>query len=359
MNHLKYLLIGISLLLGAGNVWCDCQLSKANTWSDRTFAHIVSNRYELLLTDRLQTNQNLHLLCGGGQVVFSTTCQSNGHLNPPLPTTNCTVPLTPTVQAVRDPSCSHTMYRVGFPYQQQFLEIYRSCYQASTMTAYFSITKVYPTYLNSDGPPPTFDRDGLISPADVATFQRKSIYNQFERILGRHQRYIPNDKSSSFERGHLSPAGDHTFTRNLRQTNKYLNVMAQHQNINRSNWKIVENWVHRLFAVRQFDVLKVCTGTLGVLELDNTAGHPVQIFLATNKNPAPKWMYKIVSHLSGYKVVVLTYNNGWATVSPDPTSVCQRVSCPSSLTPNGTGFTFCCDPVHFISSNVPNLTGVC
>ncbi|XP_017031281.2 uncharacterized protein [Drosophila kikkawai] len=359
MNHLKYLLLGLSLLLVVGNVWTYCQLSKANTWTDRTFAQNVNNRFELLLTDRLQPNQLLYLLCGGGQAIFSTTCLSSGILYPPLPTTNCTVALAPAVEAVRDPSCPHTMYRVGFTYQQQFLEIYRSCYQASTMTAYFSITKVYPTYLNSDSPPPTFDRDGLISPADAATFQRSSVFNRFEAILGPHQNYVPTAQTPSFDRGHLSPAGDHTFPRNLRQTNKYLNVVAQHQNINRSNWKIVENWVHRLFSEHQFDVLKVCTGTLDVLELNNIRSQPRQVFLAPNKNPVPKWMYKIVSHLSGYKVVVLTYNNGWANQSLNPSSVCQMVNCPRSLNPNGNGFTFCCDPAHFISHNVPKLTGVC
>ncbi|KAH8280921.1 hypothetical protein KR054_005113, partial [Drosophila jambulina] len=341
------------------NVWTYCQLSKANTWTDRTFAQLVNFRYELLLTDRLETYDNLYLLCGGGGAVFSTTCQPNGHLSPALPTTNCTVPLAPAVQAVSDPSCSHTMYRVGFPFNNHFLEIYRSCYQAATMTAYFSITKVYPTYLNSDSPSPTFDRDGLISSADAATFQRSSVFKRFEAILGPHQTYVPTAQSPSFDRGHLSPAGDHTFSRNLRQTNKYLNVVAQHQNINRSNWKIVENWVHRLFAEHQFDVLKVCTGTLGVLELDNTRAQATQVYLATNKNPVPKWMYKIVSHLAGYKVVVLTYNNGWATNEPNPSAVCQRVRCPNSLNPNGSGYTFCCDPAQFIRHNVPNLTGVC
>ncbi|KAH8241155.1 hypothetical protein KR032_000600, partial [Drosophila birchii] len=349
----------ITFLLVVQNAWTYCQLSKPNTWTDRTFVHIVNNRYELLLTDRLQTNQVVHLLCGGTQPVFITTCQSQGHLNPPLPTSNCTVPLAPTVQAVSDPSCFHTMYRVGFPYQQQFLEIYRSCYQASTMTATFSITKVYPNFLNSDTPSPTFDRDRLISTADAATFQRSSVFNRFEAILGPHQNYVPTAQSPSFDRGHLSPAGDHTFPRNLRQTNKYLNVVAQHQNINRSNWKIVENWVHRLFAEHHFDVLKVCTGALGVLELDNTRRQPISVSLAPHKNPVPKWMYKIVSHLSGYKVVVLTYNNGWATQSPDPSSVCRRVSCPNSLNPTGTGYTFCCDPAQFLRNIVPNLTGVC
>ncbi|KAH8241154.1 hypothetical protein KR032_000601, partial [Drosophila birchii] len=334
----------IIFLSVVANVLSFCELSKANTWTDRTFAHIVNNRYELLLTDRLKTRQNLHMLCGGREGIFSTICQSNGKFNPPLPRTNCSVaPLAPSVERVDDSSCPHTMYSVGFRFQGSFLEIYRRCYDADTVTAHFSIGKVYPTYLNADRQANHFDRDNIISPADAASFQQRNIYNRFRTLLGPGQSYVTTPLSLSFDRGHLTPAAQYTFSRNLQQTNKYINVVPQHYQINRGNWRTVENWIDRLLSEGLYDVLKVCTGALGVLELEDT-----EIYLAPHKNPVPKWTYKIVSHLSGDRFVILTYNNGWATEAPDTSSVCHVVRCPDSLRPRGTGYTYCCHPSHFI-----------
>ncbi|KAI8044218.1 hypothetical protein M5D96_000369, partial [Drosophila gunungcola] len=263
-----------------GDVQGFCQLTQANTWTDRIFAHSVNNHYELLLTDRLEINQQISLLCGGNQAVFNTTCQKSDSLRPPT----------------------------------------------------------------------AFDQDGLISAADAASFQLSSIYNRFVYLFGSGQPYIASPQSLSFDRGHLTPVADYTFPNVLRQTNKYLNVVPQFYSINRSNWKIVENWVRD-----QKQVLNVCTGALGVLELGNT-----QIYLAPGKNPVPRWTYKIVHRANtNQKYVILTSNNGWETQMPNPASVCRVIACPSSLKPTGTGFTFCCDPIDFINRNVPNLRGSC
>jgi len=200
-----------------------------------------------------------------------------------------------------------------------------------------------------------FDKDGIITPADEATFQMNSIYNRFEYLFGSGQTYVPSSRSLSFDRGHLTPVADYSFPKILRQTNKYLNVVPQYYSINRSNWKIVENWVRG-----QKDVLNVCTGALGVLDLLNRNQQSVSIYLAPNKNPVPRWTYKIIRSLTtGIKYVILTSNNGWETQQPNPASVCKVTACPRTFNPTGTGYTFCCDPIDFIRRNVPNLAGVC
>ncbi|XP_052844546.1 uncharacterized protein LOC128257532 [Drosophila gunungcola] len=350
MYELRYLVISLSLFLIIGDVQGFCQLTQANTWTDRIFAHSVNNHYELLLTDRLEINQQISLLCGGNQAVFNTTCQKSGKFNPQLPKANCTKAIPPSVVPSSSSICAHTMYHVGFWFGNTFMELYRNCYAANTMTAFFSISTVYPTYLNSLRPPTAFDQDGLISAADAASFQLSSIYNRFVYLFGSGQPYIASPQSLSFDRGHLTPVADYTFPNVLRQTNKYLNVVPQFYSINRSNWKIVENWVRD-----QKQVLNVCTGALGVLELGNT-----QIYLAPGKNPVPRWTYKIVHRANtNQKYVILTSNNGWETQMPNPASVCRVIACPSSLKPTGTGFTFCCDPIDFINRNVPNLRGSC
>uniref|UniRef100_B3P5R4 Endonuclease n=1 Tax=Drosophila erecta TaxID=7220 RepID=B3P5R4_DROER len=262
MHELRYLLITLSLFLTVGNAKSYCQITQAETWTDRLFAHIVQNRYELLLTDRLQPNQQISLLCDGNAQVFTSTCQTSGQFSPALPSTNCSKAIQPSVVPTVSSTCPHTMYSVGFQFGNAFMELYRNCYDATTMTAYFSISLVYPTYLNSGRPPTAFDKDGIISPADEATFQQRSVYNRFTYLFGSGQTYVPSSKSLSFDRGHLTPVADYSFPKILRQTNKYLNVVPQYYSINRSNWKIVENWVRG-----QKDVLKVCTGSLDVLQL--------------------------------------------------------------------------------------------
>ncbi|BFF92374.1 uncharacterized protein DMAD_10448 [Drosophila madeirensis] len=128
-----------------------------------------------------------------------------------------------------------------------------------------------------------------------------------------------------FARGHLAPVGDFVFEKDIRLTSKYINVVAQFASINNGNWKIIENWVRRQLTSRTFDVLKVCTGALHVLQLSDTRGNWKDTsLLAPNKNPIPKWMYKIVSHISEAHFVFLTYNN----VRPTPesgTQICMYV----------------------------------
>ncbi|XP_043655076.1 uncharacterized protein LOC122621311 [Drosophila teissieri] len=333
---------------------CSCNITQAEAGTDRLFAHMVNNRYELLLTDRLEPNQQISLLCDGNAQVFTSKCLKNGHFSPALPKTNCLRAIPPSVVPTVDNTCPHTMYLVGFWYGNTFMELYRSCYDARTMKSYFSISMVYPTYLKSKRPPTAFDTDGIITPADEATFQLNSIYNRFEYLFGPGQSYVTSPRSFSFDRGHLTPFADYSFPKLRRQTNKYLNVVPQYNTINRSNWKIVENWVRG-----QKDILRVCTGALGVLELLDR-NQLVSIYLAPNMNPVPRWTYKIISSITtGIKYVILTSNNGWETQKPNPSSVCKVTACPTTLNPSGTGYTFCCDPIDFIRRNVPNLTGVC
>ncbi|XP_016997273.3 uncharacterized protein [Drosophila takahashii] len=252
------------------------------------------------------------------------------------------------------------MIRVGFRFGSTFMELYRNCYDIKTATAHFSINKVYPIYMSSDRPLTGFDRDNIISAADADSFQNKNIYQRFKALLGPRQPYIASIKSSSFDRGHLTPVGDYFFPRIMKQTNKYINVVPQYYSINRGNWKTVETWIRKTVKEVQDDVLNVCTGALGVLELSNNNQQPTQIYLVPSKIRVPRWTYKIIRSDTTYrKYVILTSNNGWETYRPNSSSVCQEVACPLSLYTTATGYTFCCDPTEFIRRNVPKLAGVC
>ncbi|XP_017083046.2 uncharacterized protein LOC108115920 [Drosophila eugracilis] len=276
---------------------------------------------------------------------FRTTCQEDGTYYPPLPSSACVDNLSPLVWTTDDPSCPHTMYIVGYLVDNLKIELYRSCYDAATMTAYFSINTYYPINSRADRPLTGFYRDGLISSEDAASFERANIYDRFEALLGPGQQYIPSPQSSSFDRGHLTPSADFVSARDMQQTNRYLNAFPQHFRINRGTWRTVENWVRRLD-----DTVRVLTGVLGILELNNRYQQPTPIYLAQGRNPVPRWVYKIVhSEKQEMTYVILTSNNGWETERPDPSSVCQEVPCPPTLNLKGFGFTFCCEPQDFIS----------
>ncbi|XP_043951479.1 uncharacterized protein LOC108024445 [Drosophila biarmipes] len=111
------------------------------------------------------------------------------------------------------------------------------------------------------------------------------------------------------------------------------------------------------------DVLKVCTGVLGVQQLQHSSNQRaglVSIYLYNNNQiPVPKWMYKIVSHLSGDKWVMLTYNDVNLPNLFDLNQICDQIACPHGLSRNGVGYTVCCRPIQFIRKNIAYLTGVC
>ncbi|KAH8362785.1 hypothetical protein KR084_000943, partial [Drosophila pseudotakahashii] len=339
-----------------------CQLTQADIQTDRIFAQIqYSNSFELLLRDRLYTFEDMFMLCdaNGFDTVFHTICQPDGTFDPPLLRSNCGVPIEPSVEEIVDSSCEHTMFLVGFWFGTTFMELYRNCYDVKTATAHFSINKVYPNYLSSDRPLTGFDRDNIISAVEADSFQKKNIYQRFKALLGPRQPYIASIQSSSFDRGHLTPVADYFFPRIMKQTNKYLNVVPQYYSTNRGNWKTVENWVRRIVKEIPDDFLNVCTGSLGVLELNNNHQQPTQIYLAPSKIRVPRWTYKIIRSGVYKKYVILTSNSGWETYRPNASSVCREVSCPLSFYPTETGYTFCCDPDDFIRRNVPRLAGVC
>ncbi|XP_016949837.3 uncharacterized protein LOC108024430 [Drosophila biarmipes] len=356
MHNLRDLVITLSLFLSLGNAQSYCQLDANYIWTNQIFAQRVSNHYELLPADWFLTNQRISLLCGGNTPVFDSTCQANGQFNPPLPKSNCSVEVPPSVQVVNgDSSCPYTMYKVGFVFGTTFLEIYRSCYDAKTMTAAFSIHKVYPTSLDSYRRH-SWDRDGLISPADEALFTKESIYERFKSIFGNKQTYIRSKTSDAFDRGHLTPSADYTFYKISGQTNKYLNAIAQSSSINRGRWQKVEKWVRDLSRSNN-EVLRVCTGGLGILKLKNSKQNPTPIYLGPGKLPVPEWTYKIITISTGQKVVILMTNNGFENKSLNPSSICTIVNCPVGI--NTAGNTFCCDPSDFIRRNVPNLSRSC
>lgn len=360
----------------------DCHLGAEEiSQTNRVFAFRGDDQLYPLRLDVVRTHQTLEMFCSNRDVVH-TTCQQNGRLKPPLPLSDCSNPPKSTVEVVSDESCPHTMYRVGYKLNdQQFLELYRSCYDPGNQTAHFVKHLVYPSMLSRlkwwttnavtsqiftipadiARPEQAFTTDGVISSAGSASFQAKHIYSRFQELLGSHQTFVSSRRELVFDRGHLAPSVDFGFEQYMRQTFKYINVVAQFRRINRSNWKTIENWIRKQLNIGFYPALQVCTGALGVLQLPDSRGDLKAIYLgAKRSNPIPKWLFKIVSDGAGTHLAFLTYNNihDIETLSPN----CRQVSCPFSLQliPNReAGLSFCCDPIDFIRRNVPHLANVC
>lgn len=145
------------------------------------------------------------------------------------------------------------------------------------------------------------------------------------------------------DRGHLAPASDFVFVRNKCATFKYINVVPQFSSINGGNWILVEDYA-RTFASGN-TVNNIVTGTTDVLELPHSTipNKMVKMYLLDNKNPIPKYIYKIVN-----SDVFVSYNNPFATSLPDELP-CEIGQCPNifkrssdSLANFQSGYIFCC-----------------
>ncbi|KAH8281133.1 hypothetical protein KR054_012106 [Drosophila jambulina] len=336
-------------VLVIGKARASCVISKDTLATNHVFLSYENNAWDLLHSDTVPVSHSIYLLCGGGKRPKKFDCDVHGTFSPALPTTNCATALRATVKEdINDPTCNKPplgMFIVGYQYDGQLLEIYRSCYDKTGYAAQFSIHKVYRSF------------DGEVK--EAAAFKNDNIFNCFEADLGNGQTYMAQG-SCLFNRGHLTAVADFPFEQLQRATYKLRNVVPQYAAVNNGNWKAVESWVRRLFDRKNYDVLKVCTGALEVQQLQNQQTNKMTpLYLLDNKIPVPKWTYKIVSHLSGAKYVVLTYNDIYATREPDPRPICRIKGCDADLKKGGIGFTFCCWPDDFIRNNLVQLTGVC
>ncbi|XP_017001557.3 uncharacterized protein [Drosophila takahashii] len=360
MCHHKFLWISLSLFFLMRNAEAICYINKADLSSNYVFFSIENGVYDILHSDSVATNHAMYLLCDDGTSPIKLVCQPNNRFNVPFPSAGCTKVFKPTVEEILDNSCPHTMYRVGYKYSNRFMEVYRSCYDSVNYAAQFSINKVYPSRESAPRQDKAFTADRAMTARDAAAYSLSRIYQRFNSVLGPNQNYVSSNPPNPFDHGHLTPSGDYSFDQFQKATNKLRNVVPQYSNINNGNWKRVEFWVKRLLVRQNYDVLKVCTGALGVQKLANQNRVPTPMYLlANNRIPIPEWMYKIVSHISGQQWVVITHNDGITSRRPDPNTICQVIPCDPDLNPSGVGSTFCCNPFNFIRQNVPHLTGVC
>ncbi|EDW98401.2 uncharacterized protein LOC6538155 [Drosophila yakuba] len=358
MRDPNFLRLIISLIFFFGNATAMCYIDMNVLTSNYVVFSTTTGVFDILTSDIVATRSVIYLVCDDATPPIQLVCQPNGRFNGPFPRAGCRNPLKPLVEQVADTSCPKTMYRVGYRMQDRFMELYRSCYDSVSYAAQFAVNKIYPSKHSAQRQPKAFTSDGAMTARAAAAYQVSRIQDRFVEVLGPRQKYVVTS-SNPFHHGHLAPSGDYSFDQLQKATNKLRNVVPQYSNINNGNWKRIEFWVKKLLARHRFDVLQVVTGALGVHSLASDAGVMTPMYLLNgDKIPVPEWMYKVVSHSSGQKWVILTYNDGWSTERPNPGAICQEIPCDSDLKLSGAGFTFCCQPDGFINKNVPHLKGV-
>ncbi len=104
-------------------------------------------------------------------------------------------------------------------------------------------------------------------------------------------KYVPDSGDVFLARGHLAPNADFVYYAFQDATFYFVNVAPQWQSFNGGNWARLEGQVRRVVERQQRSLL-VYTGTSGVMELDDTFGEKVQVYLHPhpdgNRLPVPR-----------------------------------------------------------------------
>ncbi|KAH8310098.1 hypothetical protein KR067_008368, partial [Drosophila pandora] len=354
-------------ILVMGTALAYCEIKKNILESDYLFYYKdVNNKYQLQLSDRVAFNHKVYMACGN-QPILQLTCildlsSQKYTFDHAFPSNRCDQNQITTVSdaPVLRGACEtpNIMHHIGFTFQNQFIELYRTCFNDVLKTVKFTIHLISDSFHTATRSS-QFRPDGVLTPAQFDVYRRDGVFACFQRELGNGQSYVQKSRCS-IHRGHLVPNKDFPFHMQQDATFSSRNYVPQSQNRNQGSWKAVENWVRGLAKSNPNRILKVCTGTLNVLQLESTSNVMTEVFLWREPTalqiPIPKWMYKIVD----YRYVSLTYNDQFSTTAPNPQmlNICNPDSC-GGLELTNRPFTFCCNYQHFITSVVPYLYGLC
>ncbi|XP_013117748.1 uncharacterized protein LOC106095054 [Stomoxys calcitrans] len=360
--------VAIVILIIAKDVWGkQCRLNAKNM--DRKWIYAVknpANKYELLHTEMLKDQQKIFLICKSIKMI-QLQCKK-GKVSSIPPSITCSRRMRATITAIaNEAACLQkggAMYDVRYtlPTGKRVLSLYQVCYNKNTEEAIYSRHRAYGFRLSaSTYKRPQFATGGVVSVARADSFEFGNVYNSFVRLLGSGQDYIKSANLSDrvMERGHLANSQDFLTYDQMDETFKYVNVMPQFGSINRRNWKRIENWIHNLPKNNQY--AEVVTGGFEVLELPHskTRKSTPMYLMVNNKNPIPKWTYKVVKY-NGVCHAFVTYNNPYTnTVASN--SPCLAVPCPTGLTFNpdlGSGPSNCCN-LRYLVQKVGQQAALC
>ena len=152
---------------------------------------------------------------------------------------------------------------------------------------------------DTGGSRPSFREDGYYPTINADDLYSKNTQaDTIQRLTGKDT-YVDTGSSSDtyLARGHLAPNADMNFGPMQDSTFYFVNCAPQWQSFNAGNWgdSGIEGETRAYLESKNKDLM-IYTGTSGVLELDNTSGSPVEIYLddSGNRIPVPMYYWKVV-----------------------------------------------------------------
>uniref|UniRef100_A0A1B0B124 DNA/RNA non-specific endonuclease/pyrophosphatase/phosphodiesterase domain-containing protein n=1 Tax=Glossina palpalis gambiensis TaxID=67801 RepID=A0A1B0B124_9MUSC len=348
-----FLILALILLQAAIETLADCRLNQAQLRNEqRLIVTYRNNVFDLIRDPTVREGTRLFMICNQNDI--TTVNCANNRFSQRLPLPGCNNPIQPIREAINyDISCAFQSYRIAYTVtlmnRPQVFELYRVCFENARYRTLFTVTTVSQFFLpRADGY--TFNPDDIFTPAVFASYNKRDIFNTFERLLGPNQRFFArNEDVRRIDRGHLTAAGDFMTNNMIQNTFRMINVIPQFHSINNGNWRAIEEWARRADNAPA----RVCSGAFDmVVQLPNRRNNLVPIHLrGANSIPIPLWTYKIVRNRLNQRTAFLQYNNIHDDQMPPniPRQIgCTVVQCPLDLPrSNALGFTYCCEPLHF------------
>ncbi|XP_035715373.1 uncharacterized protein LOC118438757 [Folsomia candida] len=254
------------------------------------------------------------------------------------------------------------------PSQYDSLPTYTVCFDPTLKQTLYSVGKVY-----GNGGLPRVGARHFEEARSLFDFKWKDMYKNQRRKLKdsvgatNYARFFPEEQQYAYSCGHLFARGDVNTRVGQAATMFHLNVAPQQGILNAGNWKIIENDV-RDFLGPNTGLLKVWTGTFGLLQLPHDDGRLVDMYLGQGVPgtiPVPKYLdcsseffWKLVYDIPSTKgVVIIQFNNPHATPAEiaveriQCTDMCDRVPWLTITQPQRDnilhGYTYCCNVDEF------------
>ena len=256
---------------------------------------------------------------------------------------------------------------IGFSLKSAFLPLLKICHSSDTEDTHWVQHTIQRASLGVMNHKRATDfKEGSVFFGNISADQTYNSRRQKKHLS--HQFGVSRARKlfspAAFDRGHLAPNGDFAFRDWQEATFFYANVVPQWRQVNRGNWKQVEEVVRKKAGMGDVEVV---TGTLGILKLDRR-----QVWLgnhAMNRRkkmiPVPKVLWKVVTDIqSGSSIVLITLNNPlYKRITRRQvfcTDICEETGWDVQLTRRKIkerGYTFCCDLQDF-KQQVPWLPDI-
>jgi len=231
------------------------------------------------------------------------------------------------------PGMEGELVHVGFTANSTFFWQFTSCHQASrahNLWVSHIVAAAIPAR-DRDNDRPSFSKDGFYSGYDInGMYTKNSQEEVVAGLLGSTslaETYFPGG-DVYIARGHLAPNADFMTYAWQDATFTFIDVAPQWQSFNAGNWLDIENGVR--YLAEQIGELMVWTGTHGVLQLADSTGTLVDIYLddeGNKKVPVPSFFWKvIVDGASKRGIAMLGSNNPHAAQTPPCANITQEVS---------------------------------